>query len=175
MMSVSPSCGRGFGFGDAGDAAIDRDDDIGAAGGERAERVVVEAVAFVDAIGDVEVDPCTEQSQAEQQDRGGRHAVGVVVAVDGDPPAVADGGVDQLGGSHGAGQFFRIAQAAELGIEKLAGAIAIADAAAQRAAGRRPRGCRPRAPARPRARDHTSRCANVWAWASLREVVRRKS
>src|SRR5215216_2641749 len=42
----------GFCFGDAGDSAINRDDYVTAPGGDRLQGVVVQAVAFVDAVGD---------------------------------------------------------------------------------------------------------------------------
>ena len=90
MISVSPSSPRRLRLGDARDPAIDRDDNIAPLPRDRPQRIVIEAVPFVDAIGDVEVGPRTEQPQAEQQDRRRRHAVGVIVAVDGDPPAGAN-------------------------------------------------------------------------------------
>ena len=92
-----------FRFGDARDAAIDGDDHVAALRGDRPQCVVVEAVAFVDAIGDVVIRLRAEQLEAEQQNRRGGHAVGVVIAVDGDSPAGANRLVQQLGGLHGTG------------------------------------------------------------------------
>ena len=57
----------GLGFGDAGDSAVDRDDHVAACGGDRSQRVVVEAVAFVDAVGDVRVGLRAEQLEAEHR------------------------------------------------------------------------------------------------------------
>src|SRR5688572_14742471 len=90
---------------------------------------MIEAVAFVDSVGDVEVGFCAEQAEAQEHDGGGRHAVGIVVAVDGDAAAVANGAVQNGGGFDRAGQLFRVAQAAELHVEKAAGAVDIDDAA----------------------------------------------
>jgi hypothetical protein len=90
---------------------------------------VIEAVAFVDAVGDVVIGPRAQEPQAEQQDGGGGDAVGVVIAVDRDPAAVAYGRVDDFGRAHRARQFFGVAQAAEPHIEKLPHAVGVANAA----------------------------------------------
>ena len=76
--------GRLVRFVEAGDAAIDGDDDVGAVLGELLQRLVVEAVAVVEAVRHVELDLGIEQVQAGQQDRGRGDAVHVVVAVDAD-------------------------------------------------------------------------------------------
>ena len=86
-------------FGDAADAAVDGDDQVATPGGDCSQRFVVEPVAFVDAAGNVRVGFRAELFEAEQEDRAGGDAVGVVVAVDGDAPAGANGPVDQLGGA----------------------------------------------------------------------------
>ncbi len=120
----------GFGFFDAGDSAVDGDDDIASLGRDCAQRVVVEAVAFVDAIGDVGVCSRSELLEAEKQDRAGSNTVGVVVAVDSDASAGVNGSVNQLGSTHRAGEFFGIAQAAEFDVEESPHAVDIADTAA---------------------------------------------
>src|SRR5438552_3959075 len=80
----------GFGFGNAGDSAVDGDDDVAALIGDCSEGLVVEAVAFVDAVGDVRLRLCAEKLEAKQKDRARGYAVGVVVTVDGDSSAGAD-------------------------------------------------------------------------------------
>ena len=99
--------GGRLGFGDAGDAAVDGDDDLRPFERERPHRVVIESVAFVDAIGHVVVGVRAQQLEAAQQNRGRRHAVGVVVAVDDDPLLVGDRLMQNLGRCGRAGQAAR--------------------------------------------------------------------
>ncbi len=98
------------GFGDGRDAAINGDDDFRPRGGELTQSFVVEAVAFFEPARDVEIRLAAEQAQALQQERGGRHAVDVVVAVDGDLPAVAHGAHQSSGGFRDAAEQRGIAQ-----------------------------------------------------------------
>ena len=83
---------------DRGDAAVDGDDQLGAVVAELRDRLGVEAVAFVDAVGDVEVGVAAEDADGVPEDGGGGDAVDVVVAVDDDLFAVADRPGDALGG-----------------------------------------------------------------------------
>jgi len=80
-------CGCG-----GGDAAIDCDDDFGALVGECFDGGFVEAVAFVDSVGDVGGDfgvGCDDPEHVDE-DCGGGDAIDIVIAEDGDWFAVLD-------------------------------------------------------------------------------------
>ena len=81
------------------------------------------------------VDLGVQKPQAVQQNRGGGHAIGIVVAVDGNPLLGLDGGVDQLGRSRGAGQLGRIAEAIQFGIQELLRELGIRNAAGEQELG----------------------------------------
>ena len=76
---------------DRGDPAIDGDQQPGARLGQGADRLAVQAVAFVDAVGDVVIDLGPEQRQQLPEDGDAGDAVDVVVAVDGDLLFLLDG------------------------------------------------------------------------------------
>ena len=84
-------------LGQAGDAAIDRDDQRRPALGQRPQRLVVQPVAFFEPIGHVVRHIGPEQPQADNEDRRAGHAVGVVVAIDDDLSLVADGRMNSVG------------------------------------------------------------------------------
>lgn len=86
--------------GGGGDAAIDGDDDFGAGFCEGLDRVVVEPVALVEAVGDVGVDIGVGGDGIEHvvEDRRCGDAVDIVIAEDGDGLVVFEGGEDALGG-----------------------------------------------------------------------------
>ena len=119
---------REVGLGGAGDAAVDRHDRAFALLGEFVQRVCVEPVALVDAMGDVVVDLGTQEPQAPQEDGGGGHAVGVVVAVDGDRLTRTSGVVEDLRRGRCTGELGRVAQAVELGGEKRTGHLGVVHA-----------------------------------------------
>ena len=74
------------------DAAIDGDDHLRPALGQRAQRLAVQAVAFVDAMRHVVADFGREHACRHRYNNGrAAHAVDVVVAVDHDPAAGGDG------------------------------------------------------------------------------------
>ena len=79
---------------DAADAAIDGHQQFALVGGQRADGLAVEPVAFVDAMGNVVAHVGAEQFQAEPEDRRAGHAVDVVIAVDEDSLSGGDGGMD---------------------------------------------------------------------------------
>ena len=95
-----------------GCAAVHRDHGAHAVRGQRSERFVVEAVALLDAVRDVEakvgIGPCC--LDRPPQDGGCSDAVGVVVAVDRDAMAGAHRGLQALGHGGGAGQRARCVQ-----------------------------------------------------------------
>ena len=74
-------------LGHARDAAVDRDHDLGTPGRERFERLGVEAIALLEPVRHIPAHLRVDCLQATHQDRGGAHAIGVVVAVDHDRPA----------------------------------------------------------------------------------------
>ena len=77
-------------LGHGGDRAVDGHQQVGPARGEPLDRRGGEAVAVVDAAGQVPVDVGAERPQGADEDRGRADAVDVVVAVDGDPRAARD-------------------------------------------------------------------------------------
>ena len=72
----------------AADAAVDRDDQRHAFGVQPIDRRRLQAVAVAQPFGDEVDDVAAEQLERAPQDDGGRDAVDVVVAVDGDPLAL---------------------------------------------------------------------------------------
>jgi hypothetical protein len=110
------------GFIDAGDAAIDGEEEPRRVFlGERADGVRIESVAFVHPIRDVVVDLRTGEFQAVPEEAGGGNAVDIVVAVDGNAAFLFDGGekpVDSLGN---AGKEFRFVEIGQFGGEECLG------------------------------------------------------
>ena len=76
------------------DAAVDRDQEPGALGGERLDRLGRDPVAVAEAVGQPPDDVAAEQAQRLDDEEGGGDAVGVVVTVDGDALAPAQRPVD---------------------------------------------------------------------------------
>ncbi len=74
------------------DPAVGGEQHPGAPGGEAADGVGGEPVAVGDAVGQVPIAIRARVAQGGDEDRGRAHAVDVVVAVDGDLEALADGG-----------------------------------------------------------------------------------
>lgn len=87
-------------WGGCGDAAIHGDDDLGALFCECADGVVVEAVAFFDAVGDVGGDLCVWRDDCEHvvEDGACGDAVDIVISEDDDGFVVLDGFQYALGG-----------------------------------------------------------------------------
>ena len=80
---------------DGGDRAVDGDEQRGAASRQPLHGGARQAVAVVDAAGEKPSDVGAEAAQGPHHDRRRAHAVDVVVAVDDDPPAGGDVGVDR--------------------------------------------------------------------------------
>ena len=118
-------------FACAGDAAVDGNDERGAGILELRERFVADAVSVVEPAGQVIADIAAEQLEAAIDERGGGHAVGVVIAVDDDAAAGFDCAKNAIDRLRNARQLVGIAQAAEPRIEKTAGLIGVGDAAGQ--------------------------------------------
>ena len=113
----------GLGLGHAGDAAVDRDHDRRAPGGDLGQGLGVEAVALFEPVRHVDFDGAAGQLQGLLEDGGAGDAVDVVVAVDADL-APAAGGVEQaVGGLAHAGQQVGRVQADERGVEEAAGVL----------------------------------------------------
>ena len=117
------------GLGHARDPAIDRDDEARALRGERLEGCGVQAVALLQPIGHVPRGLCVERIEASHEDRGGAHAVGVVITVDDDLPAGPGGGEDPIGGVGHARQRLGIAEIGERAREERLHGGCIGDAA----------------------------------------------
>src|SRR5438874_6731332 len=76
---------------DRGDATVDGDDELCLPFvAEGSDRLRVQAVAFVDAVGDVVLDLTAEKLDRMPEDGGRGDAVDVIVAVDDDLFAIAD-------------------------------------------------------------------------------------
>ena len=94
-----PQFGRQCCLLDAGDAAVDRNEQSRLVlVGQRTDGPGIQSVAVVETIGDRVIDLGPGQCQAVPQQAGAGHAVDVVVAVDRDLSAVADCRDDSVGG-----------------------------------------------------------------------------
>ncbi len=102
----------------AGDAAIDGDDQRDAGRRDLAQGLVVEAVALVEPARHVQIDLGAEQAEALEQEGGAADAVHVVVAVDAEAAALAHGLENARGRFGRAGQQFRGVQAGQRRVEK---------------------------------------------------------
>jgi hypothetical protein len=127
-----------------GDAAVDGDDELGAAVDDLAEGVGIEAVAFFEAVGDVEVDFAAQDVDGVPEDGGGGDAVDVVVAVDDDFFAVADGAGDAVGGFGEVGNGGGVVEIIGAGGEKGLAGLGIAQAAVEQRLGEHGGGFEPR-------------------------------
>ena len=119
----------GAGGGEGADAGVDADDEADAFGGGGFEDLVAHAVAFFEAVRDVEADFASEHFNGCFEQDGGGGAVYVVVAVYKDGLAVLDG---QLyagdGGSHAA-HLVGVVEVVELRMEEVVYIFGGADAA----------------------------------------------
>jgi hypothetical protein len=116
-------------FLEAGNAAIDRNDERSAALIERAEGVAIQAIPLFEPIGHVIRDVGTQQAQARIQNGRSGDTVGVVIAIDDDLAAVANGRINAVRGGGRSREQIGIAEARELGVEKRAGGLGFIDAA----------------------------------------------
>ena len=99
-------------------AAVGRDDQPDALSMELADRVQVQAMPFGDPVRDVGEHPRVEAGQDLVEHGGGRHAVGVEVAVDGDGFPLADGPGDAVHGLPGLGEEPGLVGGGPLRVEK---------------------------------------------------------
>ena len=125
---------------DGGDAAVDGDDEGRAVAVELFDGLAVEAVALVDAVGDVGLDAfggVAEGDECVPEDGGGGDAVDVVVAVDGELFTGLHGFRDPFCGVGDAGKGGGVDQVLELGPQELACGLNVvgAEAAVDQAAG----------------------------------------
>jgi hypothetical protein len=112
------------------DAAVDRDDQLHALAGQPLQRLGADAVALLEAAGQVPADLGAQRPQHQDGQRRRADAVGVVVAVHADPLAALGRGQDAVtGGAHVAQQQRVVAR--PLRLEEGAGGSRIAVAAAQ--------------------------------------------
>ena len=108
---------------DAGDAAIDRHQQVRLAVAPGADGVGVQPVALLDAVRHVVGRLGAEHLQAQPEDGRAGHAVDVVIAVDDDPLAGGHGVADPPHGLRAAGQELRIAQRRELRLKEVPRAV----------------------------------------------------
>src|SRR5262249_12918025 len=123
-----------FGRFDARDPAIHGDDQrllaVGR-GTQVGDRLVVEPVSLLDAVRDVAADVGAQGLEHVPQDGAGGNAVDVVVAVDDDRLALADGQGEAVGGADQPGNEARVMQVGEPGLEEGAGGVELRGAAAE--------------------------------------------
>jgi hypothetical protein len=101
-------------------AAIDRDDHLGSLIANRRECFGVEAISFVDAVGNVIIDFAAEGFDGVPENGGGGDAIDVVIAVDDDFFLIADGAGDALGGEGQVWDEGRVGQSFGAGAEEFA-------------------------------------------------------
>ncbi len=105
---IHPQLGGLRHFCDAANAAVDRDQQVGALGGDRFQRLDIQTVAFIHPVGDV---GAYERAGALQggghEDRGG-DAVGIEIPVDADHFTGLDGLYDARHGRRHIGQAKRV-------------------------------------------------------------------
>ena len=120
------------------DPAVDRYDEAGAGGGELVERLGGDAVPLREAVGQAPEHLGAHLGAQELgQQEGGGDAVGVVVAVDGDRLAAAQGAVDALAGVGHAVEQVR-AMHAKVGVQEVAGDVWVGEAAPREDLGGKP-------------------------------------
>ena len=120
-----------FGFGQAGDAAVDAYDQRYLGADEVAEFRRVQPVAFGKAQRRVELHVRAQLRQQPHQDGGASHAVDVVVPVNADLPAFDDGLGDTFRCLVYAGQFLGSMQSLQRTLQETANATRIANAPVQ--------------------------------------------
>ena len=108
---------------DGGDAAIDGDDEFGAVVDDLGQGLGIQAVSFVDAMGNVGFDFSAEEGDGVPENAGGGDAIDVVIAVDDDFFRVGDGLGDAPGGGGETGQEGRLGQGAQAGGKKALGGV----------------------------------------------------
>ncbi len=99
-------------------AAVDGDEELGSGFDELADGVGVEAVAFVDAVGDVVIDVGSGGFEGVPEHGGAGDAVDVVVAIEGDFFVGADGVNDAIGGGVHVGEEIGGEEVFEFGVEE---------------------------------------------------------
>jgi hypothetical protein len=112
------------------DAAVDRDDQLHALAGQPLQCLGADAVALLEAAGQVPADLGAQRPQHQNGQRRRADAVGVVVAVHADPLARLHGGQDAVAGAGHVAEQQRVVTRA-LRLEEGAGGGGIAMAAAQ--------------------------------------------
>jgi hypothetical protein len=115
------------GLGHTGDPAVDRDDQVSSIGLEPPESVGIEAIPFVESVWHIPAGLGMNRLQTVEQDGGGRHAVGVVVAVDHNLPASFRCGQNAVGRVGHTDEFLGFPQVRHRGIEKSPGCGRIGD------------------------------------------------
>ena len=128
LQTDLPSC---FGLSDAADSTIDRNHHRRASVRQLAERVVVQAITLVQAIGDEVADVGAQQSEAVKEQRRSGHSVGVVVAIDDDSAVGLDRRRNPVGSLIDPGQQAWLAQANEFDVQKSTHVVQLGDSAGQ--------------------------------------------
>ena len=119
-----------LGFLDAGDAAIDGDDDVDLLVFAKVPKCLrIDAVPFVEPIRDVEARLGTGDTEAFEQDRRRAHPVDVVVAVNADRLAVPHGVDDDLSRAFDPRKQSRIGKRRKASFEIFAAGVFVVDAA----------------------------------------------
>jgi hypothetical protein len=122
-------------LGDAGDAAVERDEEPGPLAGDALDGAGVESVPLVDAVRNVGLRWSADGVEEEGEERGGADAVDVVVAVEGDLLSLDDGAGEPL---HGGGHALHpegVREVAEIVREEPGGVLRIGDTAGDEDAG----------------------------------------
>ena len=128
-----PQLAGTVGLGDAGDATVHRDDEIGAIGAQPLERGGVEPVALLQTIRHVPTrrvrGVVRKRVEAAHEDGRRAHPVGIVVAVHHHPPAGTDRGEDPIGSVGDARQRLGVVEIAQRAREEAPHVLGIVDAA----------------------------------------------
>ena len=111
------------------DAAVDRDDQLHAFGVEAIDGARLQTVAVGQPFGNEVADVGAEQLERAPQNHGGRDAVDVVVAVDGNALATADRQQQPIGRAFEAGEPERIVELIERRVQEPRRLVGVGDAA----------------------------------------------
>ena len=114
-------------LGDAGDAAVERDEELRSLVRDPLDGADVEPVALVDPVGDVGERWSADGVEEEREERGGADSVDVVVAVKGDLLLLDDGTGEALDGGGHALHAEGVGEIGELVREKLGGVLRLLD------------------------------------------------
>jgi hypothetical protein len=128
---------------DRGDAAVDGDNELRPGVTDLLKRLGIQPVAFVDPVGDVEIDLSAQDGDGVPEDGGGGDAVDVVVAVDDDFLLVPHRLGDAIGGLSQVWDRERVVQAFEAGAEEILALGRLLDAAVEQHLGQQRRGLKP--------------------------------